>query len=59
MAQDRLKRWAIASVLLSITVSTLTVDRIWLRVVLVLIGLVIAGLLRMPRERASSSAGQH
>jgi uncharacterized membrane protein YbaN (DUF454 family) len=45
----RAKRWAIATVLLSITASTLAVDRIWLRVVLVLIAvLMIAGLLRIP-----------
>ena len=45
----RAKRWAIACVLLSITASILAVGRIWLRVVLVLIAvLVIAGLLRIP-----------
>jgi len=45
----RAKRWATACVLLSITASTLAVDRIWMGVVLVLLAvLVIAGLLRIP-----------
>ncbi|MDH3297344.1 MAG: YbaN family protein [Gemmatimonadota bacterium] len=43
------KRWAIGSVLISITVSTIAVDLIWLRVVLVVIAVfVIAKLLRIP-----------
>jgi uncharacterized membrane protein YbaN (DUF454 family) len=43
------KRWAIGSVLISITASTIAVDRIWLQVVLVVTAvLVIAGLIRMP-----------
>lgn len=48
----RVKRWAIASVLISITASTLAVDSIWLRAALVVIALlVIAGLLRIPTRK--------
>jgi len=43
------KRWAIGSVLISITASTIAVDRIWLRVLLVVIAVfVIARLIRVP-----------
>jgi uncharacterized membrane protein YbaN (DUF454 family) len=43
------KRWAIGSVLISITASTIAVDRTWLRVVLVVTAVfVIARLLRVP-----------
>jgi len=54
----RAKRWAIACVLLSITASTLAMDRIWMRVVLVLIAvLVIAGLLRIPTRKERDLPG--
>jgi uncharacterized membrane protein YbaN (DUF454 family) len=54
----RAKRWAIACVLVSITASTLAVGRIWLRVVLVLVAvLVIAGLLRIPTRKERGHPG--
>jgi len=55
---SRAKRWAIATVLLSITASMLAVDRIWMLVVLALIALlVIAGLLRIPVRKERDLPG--
>ena len=55
---SRAKRWAIATVLLSITASILAVDRIWMLVVLALIALlVIAGLLRIPVRKEQDLPG--
>lgn len=55
---SRAKRWAIATVLLSITASILAVGHTWLRVFLALIALlVIAGLLRIPVRKERDLPG--